>query len=510
MRQGEIVTPAPLWKFSRFLIVILLPLGLLWPGREASGWFWSKKKEPAQEQPAAPEALAPALQDLTEGRWEQALEGLWQFRKGKAAHEEGAAQAEFGMARACLALGLKQAATEYFVDLVRVSMDMDLSALALEALEALTREEVFDEETIVEELIYEKEFSSLDASLNNFVHYYQAWMDYRNGYPRWAEYHQGKIQGEDSYFYRAKILRALWALKEGDVALCRSRLEELLQAGDLDPAVRNEAKKSLARVLYEQEDFEGAYRIYREIEAPETTLADVILEEAWAKFREEDYRKAMGLLVAFSAPSFEHLFKPEQFILRSMIYMHFCHYQAAQSALAAFDSRYGETLNRIRHREDLSQDPEAVRILESTQSIARTDAYLKSLEDESLKLEKLHLSEPLRAELKRMYDLEKVRAERRREREWEREVEHVKKVLFDSDEQVNLITYEAGVNRYERVRKMYYGQEGEGEPGSEKKVPSLSTNTYYRFRGEFWSDELDDYTFFIEDYCQSPKEWTQN
>ena len=497
-------------KAFRRVFFILLLLSVLWPGRDASGWFWSKKKEPVQEQPPAPEELTPALRDLEEERWEKALEGFWQFRQGKQAHEEGAALAEFGLARACLALGLKQAATEYFVDLVRDSMDMDLSVLALEALEALTHEEVFDEETIVEELIYEKEFSALDVNLSNFVHYYQAWMDYRNGYPRWAEYHLGKIEGEDSYSYRAKILRALWALKEDDVARCRSGLEEVLEAPGLDKTVRNEAKKSLARVLYEQEDFEGAYRIYREIEAPETDLADVILEEAWAKFREEDLRKAMGLLVAFSAPSFQQLFKPEQFILRALIYMQFCHYQAAQSALDDFHSRYGETLNRIRHREDLSQDPGAVRILESTQSIARTDAYLRNLGAEALRLEKLQLSEPLKKELQRMYGLEKVRADRRREREWEREVQYVKKVLFDSEEQVNLLTYEAGVNRYEKVRKMYYGQEGEGGPESAKKVPALSTNTYYRFRGEFWTDELDDYTFFIEDYCQSPKEWTQN
>ncbi|MEW6441118.1 MAG: hypothetical protein AB1640_09320 [bacterium] len=503
--------PAHVSKKSGVLVLpaLVLLLSFFWPAPNAGAWLWSKKEAaPAeQEQAASPEPLAPAFRDLREGRWSSALEGFWQFRKDKAAYEEGAAPAELGMARACLALGLRQAATEYCADLVRDSMDMDLSVRALEVLERFTREEVFDEETIVEELLYEKDFSALPASLNNFVHYHQARMDYRNGHPRWAEHHLDKMEGEDDYFSRGKILSALWALKQGDANRCRSLLEGVLQSPGLDRATGNEARKALARVLYEQEDFAGAYRIYREIEAPETLLADVILEEAWAKFREEDYRKSMGLLVAFSAPSFRNLFKPEQYLLKALIYMQYCHYGAARSTLEGFRGRYGETLRRIRSREDLAADPESARVLKSTPAIARMDAYLKSLDAEAATLEKLPLSEPLKQGLARMYALDKERAERRREREWEREVESVKEVLFDAEEQMNLVQFEAGMNRYEKVRKLYYQEESADGAAPRGKVPPLSSNAYYRFRGEFWTDELDDYTFFIEDYCKSPGEW---
>jgi len=481
----------------------LLLLSLLWPASEAGAWFWSKKDKPAGLLPQGPEALGPALEDLQAGRWEKAAQGFWQFRQGKAAHEEGMALAGFGLARALLCLGLRQAATEYFVDIVRDSLDLDLSIRALAELEAISRQEAFDEETIVEQLLYEKEFSALPDPLNDFVHYYQAWMDYRNGYPSWAETHLGKMKGETVYAQRGRILRALWALKEGDTARCRSLLEELLASPQLDPGVANEARKALARVLYEQEDFEGAYRLYREIDAPETTLADVILEEAWAKYRQQDFRKAMGLLVAFSAPSFQNLFKPEQYILKALIYMQFCHYQAARSAIQEFEARYGTAIESVRNRKDLSEDPEAARILQAAPAVRLADARLRDLAAESARLKKLALPEGLAKELERMYGLEQARAERRRDRAWEREIENVKMALFEAEEQMHLLQYEAGASRYERVRRLYYEEDKEEQkPG---KVPALSANTYYRFRGEFWTDELDDYNFFIEDHCRSSK-----
>jgi hypothetical protein len=257
-------------------------------------------------------------------------------------------------------------------------------------------------------------------------------------------------------------------------------------------------------VLYEQEDFEGAYRLYRSIDAPETTLADVILEEAWAKYRQQDFRKAMGLLVAFSAPSFQNLFKPEQYILKALIYMQFCHYEAARSAMKAFEARYGTTLARVRNREDLLQDPEAARILEDAPAIRLADARLRDLEAEEARLKKLALPEPLAKELERMYALERARTERKRERQVEREIENVKKALFDAEEQIHLLQYEAGMSRYERVRRLYYEEEAP-EADRPGRVPALSANTYYRFQGEFWTDELDDYNFFIEDHCRSSK-----
>ena len=489
-------------------IVFLLALLLLFLClEEASGWPWSRK-DASIPLPDAPEDLQPALRQMEAQRWDMAMEGFWAFMVDKQGHEDGYTLAQLNMAKAARALGLKQLATEYYAEIVRSSMDRALTLQALDALEKLAQEDIFDERTIVEELLYEKEFGTLPEKLNNFVHYYQALMDFRNGYPRWASNHVEKIQGQDEYFYRAKILEALWALKVDEMEACRRLLEEVADEPGVDKKVRNEAKKALARVLYEQGDFRDAYRLYREIDASELTLADVILEEAWAKYRQRDYRKAMGLLVAFNAPSFQQLFKPEQYLLKTLIYMQFCHYGAAEDALVAFQHRYNDVLACIRQRGDLAEDPQAKTILKGQPAVEMIEGYLQELEQEEAVLARLQCSEAFVEAVRPIYDLKQREVERRRERVWDREVERLKRILFDYQEQANLLAYESGMHQYQKVKEMYYGATLEGEGQAEESIPKFSKNTYYAFDGEYWSDELDDYTFLIEDYCETPEKWT--
>ena len=510
-RTGHAVTAAPSRarsgaSGSRRIVGMLTILLLLVGYGEAGAWPWSKKKE-LTPVPDAPEALWPALREAQEGRWEEALKGFWAYTAERESHEEGHALATFHMAEAARALGLRQLATEYHAELVRTSLDQDIALRSLGVLEAITREEVFDERTIVEELLYEKEYGTLPTRLNNFVNYQQARMDYRHGYPRWATYHLERIEGEDDYFFRAKVLRALWALKQDDVKRCRRLLEEVASTDGIDTAVRNEAKKALARVLYEQGEFLEAYRLYREIEAPELTMSDVILEEAWAKYREGDYRKAMGRLVAFTAPSFRELFKPEQYLLKSLIYMQFCHYRAAQDVIGEFRGRYGDVLQCIRSRGDISANAQAAGILEGTEAIVRLDRYQDRLEAEQTRLEAMMLPEAMGKALLPVYTLKRAQVARSRDRAWKREVDHLKQILFDHDEQVNLLAYEAGMDQYRKVKLMYHRDEAEETAAEEPEIPKFSRNTYYTFDGEYWNDELDDYTFFIEDYCRDPERW---
>ena len=70
------------------------------------------------------------------------------------------------------------------------------------------------------------------------------------------------------------------------------------------------------------------------------------------------------------------------------------------------------------------------------------------------------------------------------------------------------MAYESGMHQYKKVKEMYYseGLEGEGK-AKEASIPKFSRSTYFAFEGEFWSDELDDYTFLIEDYCDVPEKW---
>lgn len=493
----------------KVFILFFLVASMLWFPSAGEAFGWPRKEKPVftPDSSQVPEELKPAMEDLNRGRLDAAMAGFWTFMQGREGHEHGYGLAAFSLAETAHALGLEQMATEYHAEMVRASMEPDLSLLALQRLESITQKECFDETGIVEELLYEKEFGLLTPEMNNFVHYYQALMDLRNGHPRWAAGHFVKMELKDTYYHRARILQALWALKEQDTETSLRLLEEVAREPDIDRSVKNEAKKSMARLLYERGDFQGAYRLYREIEAPELTLADVILEEAWTAFRQKDYSKAIGLLVAFSAPSFQHIFKPDHYLLEALIYMHFCHYRTARETLLAFKMRYGGLLKLIKSRGDISRDPQARQILEDTPSIQKIDRYRTSLEEETSRVESLPLPEEMKQDILRIYRLKRIRVERVRKRAWKKEVDKLKQVLFDTEEQINLLTYEAGMDRYQKVKEMYSADRLRDKSGPQKGLPRFSRNTYYLFDGEYWNDELDDYTFFIEDYCQTPEQW---
>ena len=70
-----------------------------------------------------------------------------------------------------------------------------------------------------------------------------------------------------------------------------------------------------------------------------------------------------------------------------------------------------------------------------------------------------------------------------------------------------LSEYGKQINEKQKVKEMYYAAALEDESQAKESIPKFSKNTYYAFDGEYWSDELDDYTFLIEDYCETPEKW---
>ncbi|MCK5796167.1 MAG: hypothetical protein KAI47_03235, partial [Deltaproteobacteria bacterium] len=70
--------------------------------------------------------------------------------------------------------------------------------------------------------------------------------------------------------------------------------------------------------------------------------------------------------------------------------------------------------------------------------------------------------------------------------------------MLHTEEQVNLLEYEVGQAIFQRV------EETGGVAKAQKaaaRVPLSSTRVYYKFTGEYWTDELPRYKFNIEDRC---------
>ena len=266
--------------------------------------------------------------------------------------------------------------------------------------------------------------------------------------------------------------------------------------------LRGKALHTLARLLYEQKRFAAAYETLGRVPAGTQLGSEILLERAWSKYKAGDPHRAMGLLYALDAPVFRHTFLPEKYILRGLIYRRFCHFRAAKIAARGFRRKYAATLRLIRGGKSL------LKVRRVRQAAARRvpsrplflfyrqlrREYFALRDDDRLK------SRRLRSSLRGLYKakLRQTRAEL--ERAMKTSTAEVAEEMLRAEEQVNLLEYEVAQAIFQRV------DDSEGAAKIRKpapKVPLSSERVYYRFEGEYWTEELPSYKFNIEDRCVS-------
>jgi len=262
------------------------------------------------------------------------------------------------------------------------------------------------------------------------------------------------------------------------------------------------ALHSQARLLYEQKQFAAAYTILGKI-PPRTELgSEVLLERAWSKFKAGNPHRAMGLLYALDAPVFRNLFAPEKYILRALIYRRFCHFRASKLAARQFRMVYGKALRDIRAGVPLVEiDRVRESALRRVQS-RKLFLFLRLLKTERTKLGKYDEDDEwkgvgLYRHLRRLYSQKMKQVREDLKRSLEQSTAEVAEEMLQAEEQVNLLEYEVGQAIFQRVSETSINMLRK----KAAKVPISSARVYYRFGGEYWTDELPHYKFNIEDRC---------
>jgi hypothetical protein len=266
--------------------------------------------------------------------------------------------------------------------------------------------------------------------------------------------------------------------------------------------VRGQALHSLARLLYEQKQFAAAYTTLGRIPAHTELSSEVLLERAWSKFKAGNPHRAMGLLYALDAPVFKNLFAPEKYILRALIYRRFCHFRAAKLAARKFRAAFGEALRDIRHGKRLLKiDRVREPALRRTQS-RKLFLFLRLLRRERRALKDYDDDDEWRGvglyiHLRQLYrqKIRQVKADLKRS--LKESMAEVAEEMLHAEEQVNLLEYEVGQAIFQRVSE----ESATTLRKRAAKVPISSERVYYRFGGEYWTDELPHYKFNITDRC---------
>lgn len=411
--------------------------------------------------------------------------------------------AEFFLGVSLKKLGYSHAASEILARLVSRKPNPRIVEYSMEILENVSRTQPFDKDLIIQQTVCNQEFGFLEGDLVNFVHYYQGVYDWDHGFLAWGDDHFSKIKPGTYYYYKYLNQKALLKIYQNRIDEAVDILKQILTSSCRDENFKDEVRKTLARLLYEQGKFKESDLLYQTIEENILSQSQNLLERAWAYYRMGNPEKAMGLLYAFEAPSFKNNLTPEYYMLKSFIYKDVCHYQSALNVVDEFKRHYGRALDGIYQRGKISENNDLLLLLLNKKDIKQTWDFLQLLEKEKASCKEFNRkgSDELYQYLDKLYAFKIAESTSALKSRIESEYERYADDLLQYEEESHLMAYEIGLDMYQRVSQSHYSEEQKTQKDTSERI------VVYPFQGEFWNDELADLKVVLPNKCKNLEEW---
>ncbi|QSQ19914.1 hypothetical protein JY651_32140 [Pyxidicoccus parkwayensis] len=465
----------------------------------------AKKDAAAEAAPPAPKKVDnavfdKALQDYFDGKPRAAAGPLYAWLQQAAKTDENYAWGQYFLARSLIDLGLTHAGATYLARIARERSNPNVIPRALDSLKQLT-DQPHDEVMIDEQVFGALDLGFLPEETGAYAHYQQGLVDLRVGNERWATTHFSKLAETSAEASRAKfalLVTRLKSVKEPSEELIADFLT-LSKDEKLTREARNEAALAVARLRYERKDYKGTLEAYNLVKLPELDpgRASLYLEEAWTRYKLGELRASMGILTTLDAPVFRDEFLPDKYLLRALIYRDLCHYLPAKRAAKELTRRFADSLEAVKNREDLTQDPRLRRAADAHGGTKHAARFVEVLDLEGERLGRYagSFGDQLFTHLTKLYDLSRAEAVRVHDARLAEAVRQEADTLLRAAEQVRLMEYEVGLKLYERVKK------GAKVVPPEDEVLMSPEQVAFRFSGEYWNDELKSYRVSIESRC---------
>jgi hypothetical protein len=465
---------------------------------------------PAAAEPAAAEAppVAPAdtdqrmdlgLERLKANKYEDAAIQLYGVYSRLPTSDARRELASYHLATALVEVGFTQAGAEHFMEILVDRRAPELMEKALAALKGLYEKRLINEERLVEQVLYNGQYTDLPPEVADFVEYLQALTDIRHGFTNWGRARMEALaKNGRPYSFSARYTLAVERVASKDDDAAAKELKAIIASTEEIPfELKNKARLALGRIHYEKKQFEEAWQVYSQVDSPLPIQDIVLIERAWDRVASGEQQRALGLLVGLGAPIFRQIFSPERYLIRGVALRRLCQYRAAHLAVRDFRSTYGDVLATIKGRSTLKTDPTirswavaGTQVLrDRTRSfdiLTREKASLGSIGDKAL-----------RAHLDAVYTSGIAGVSAAIDRDLERATEKVAEELLRIDEQMSLVDYEIGAGLFK----------SSGEGGVASSQPAIdvpfsgSESVFFRFDGEYWSDELGEYSVLASDRC---------
>ena len=96
----------------------------------------------------------------------------------------------------------------------------------------------------------------------------------------------------------------------------------------------------LARIEFQLKNLAKAKELYGKLQKSSLISPEVLFEEAWNSFYENDFNRTLGKLITYNSPFIAHVFNPEVEVLNAMTYLELCRYEDAKKTVNDFYEKY--------------------------------------------------------------------------------------------------------------------------------------------------------------------------
>ncbi len=405
-------------------------------------------------------------------------------------------EAKLSLAIAFYHLNFSFAAQVILKEVASQRIGSQIGNYALNYLDEIAQNFDYDREDM-DEFINANEFADMPEKVQSFVSFHRTIYNFRYGFREWAEKHLKLIHPLSFWNYEYQYLSALAHVARDNPEAAMQIFRALSDDEKTPKRVQDRARLQIARIIFEQGQFEKAIEIYGGLNFGLREKGRIILESAWNHYYLKKYDRALGLLTAFQSPYYAPSITYESYILEMIIYKQICHYEAVREAVQKFYDRFEESFDAIKKRKDLRTDPTIASIALMELDLQKTANFVDLLRRERFQFELYDWEDfSFYKRILKKYEVKDKELRLRQEREIERKAERIAEELLDAKEQVDFIDYSSSLDALRIVRK------GENRDYRSERIEFLRFDTiYWPFGGEYWLDEVADYKVLISSQC---------
>lgn len=168
------------------------------------------------------------------------------------------------------------------------------------------------------------------------------------GKPREALKYLAEISVDSEHYRRAKFVEGLALIEQSKFADARESLQVVIS---LDPTrseqranisnstiqrLRELAVLNVARMLYEQGEFQESLAYYRTLTQDSHFFYESLYEQGWAFFMAGYPNRALGAEYAATTPFFQNKFNPDSYFLSAVVHFWMCNFEESHKGVQRF------------------------------------------------------------------------------------------------------------------------------------------------------------------------------